>query len=204
MAHREWISTLVRPNSKLCRLRVNAFDSSVLLAECKSLKELTKGGPDVGFKPAEALGNLYTLFSELKSKLPKNESVGVNQKEEYLLRHDRNTGAFVKVSKAVENIKLAESHPGSPQGTNFYDLHMSYNMTRPNEESRAPPQSTRWIPIDVNLITPYHQETGRAPGLFPPPRPKVFDDGDNKTSRGRGRRGKGGRQVRGSGKFRAK
>ena len=32
----------------------------------------------------------------------------------------------------------------------------------------------RWQPIDVNLITPYHRQAGRAPGLFVPPKSRQF------------------------------
>ena len=40
---KQWIGTLVRRNSKLARLRVNSSNFSILMAEIKSLKELTKG-----------------------------------------------------------------------------------------------------------------------------------------------------------------
>jgi hypothetical protein len=53
----EWMSTMIRPNSILARMRVNATNSDVLHVDKKTLKDLTKEGRDVAFSPAEALGN---------------------------------------------------------------------------------------------------------------------------------------------------
>ena len=40
---KQWIGTLVRPNSNLARARVDASNDCILMTEIKSLKELTKG-----------------------------------------------------------------------------------------------------------------------------------------------------------------
>jgi len=61
----EWISTLIRPDSKLARLRVDPLSNFVLAFENPTLKQLTLAGNEVGFRPGEALGNLYSLFSNL-------------------------------------------------------------------------------------------------------------------------------------------
>ena len=61
----EWISTLIRPDSRLARLRVDPLSNFVLGYEDLSLKQLTSAGNEVGFKPGEALGNLFCLFSNL-------------------------------------------------------------------------------------------------------------------------------------------
>ena len=60
---REWISAMVRPGSKLMRVRVDAVTSAVKAIEHKTLQQLTKDGLPLGFKPAEQLGNLHSLFS---------------------------------------------------------------------------------------------------------------------------------------------
>ena len=61
----EWISTLLRGDSNLARLRVDPLLNFVLAFETRSLKQLTAAGNDVEFKPGEALGNLHCLFSDL-------------------------------------------------------------------------------------------------------------------------------------------
>ena len=79
----EWISTLIRPDSRLGRLRVEPLTNFVLAYENLSLKQLTSAGNEVGFKPGEALGNLHCLFSNLiDAKLQAGSS--------YLLRIDLN------------------------------------------------------------------------------------------------------------------
>ena len=57
----EWISTLLRGDSNLARLRVDPLLNFVLAFETRSLKQLTAAGNDVEFKPGEALGNKRTL-----------------------------------------------------------------------------------------------------------------------------------------------
>ena len=61
----EWISTLIRPDARLARLRVDPMSNFVLAFQNLSLKQLTSAGNEVGFKPGEALGNLHSLFSNL-------------------------------------------------------------------------------------------------------------------------------------------
>ena len=60
---REWISAMVRPGSKVMRVRVDAMTSAVKAIEHKTLQQLTKDGQPLGFKPAEQLGNLHSVFS---------------------------------------------------------------------------------------------------------------------------------------------
>ena len=101
------------------------------------------------------MGNLYTLFSELK-KLPDPMECdgGVGR---YIIQHDTKTGAFVRVLKEVnsnENVQVSSS--------NLYDAHMAYNI-RSNEDAKHPPAIARWLPIDVDLVTPYHRQTQRVP-----------------------------------------
>ena len=91
----DWLGTLLRPKSKLIRIRANAHNHNIVHVEEKDLKALTKDGLDLDFRPGEMLGNLYTLFSGLKSKLPKLEG-------KYLLSHDARSGPFVRVLVADE------------------------------------------------------------------------------------------------------
>jgi hypothetical protein len=164
------------------------------MAEIKSLKDLTLDGINVGFKPDEALGNVYTLFSELK-KLP-SPTEKENGVARYLLQHDSKLGAFVRILKATES----SSENSHVLNSNFYDAHMPYNI-RSNEDASLPLPTARWMPIDVDLITPYHRLNDKVPGLFTP-KSQIFRSPPNgqhnikRNDRGRGKRGRGRRGNR--------
>ena len=91
------MGTLLRPKSKLVRVRANAYNHNIIHVEEKDLKDITKDGSTekIDFRPGELLGNLYTLFSGLKKKLP-------SENGRYLLSHDSRTGPFVKVWRASD------------------------------------------------------------------------------------------------------
>ena len=110
----------------------------------------------------------------------------------YLIQHDPKTGAFVKVMKAFnpnDNSQEAIS--------NLYDAHMAYNV-RSDEDSKPHPAILRWLPIDVDVITPYHRQTQRVPGLFAPKQYRRPSDSEErfggkhyqKPNRGGGGRGR--------------
>ena len=63
----EWISTLLRPGSNLIRVRVDPFHHRVLAFDTKTLKQVTQAGHEVEFKPGETLGNLHSIFHELRA-----------------------------------------------------------------------------------------------------------------------------------------
>ena len=156
---REWIGTLVRPESKLARMRASSLNGSVLMTETKSLKELTNDGRKLDFEPDVALGNIYTLFSELRKLPDPTNDGGVDR---YLLQHDAKSGAFVKVYKAADACQNTPKHTGKE-----YDVHLAYNI-HSNETKSTPQVDARWVPIDVDVITPHHKQAQRAPGLFAP------------------------------------
>jgi len=170
---KQWIATMLRPNSKLSRLRVNVSKGDVLMAENKTLKDLTNDGQKVEFKPDEALGNLFTLFSELKT-LPKpiEKENGIAR---YLVQHNSKTGVFVKILKAINQNEISQY----PSATTI-DIHEAYNI-RSDDEAPLPPTSNMWLPIDADLVTPYHNISNKVPCLFSPNPIK------NKNFRGRGR-----------------
>merc|ERR1712083_1059186 len=122
-------------------------------------------GQEMGFNPAHALGNVYTLLSGLRDQ--------VKEEGHYLLKHDSAFGAFVKVMKK-------EGERGRS-----YDLHAPYSVIHPSDDLKVKPV---FRPLDFKTLTPWHFFNGRVPGLF---QPKI-DEGRLKQSRGRGR-GRGGR-----------
>ena len=107
-------------------------------------------------------------------KLP-TPSENENGIARYLMRHDSKTGAFVKILKSIEHSDVARFPCSSIE-----DVHAAYNI-HSSEEVALPPLKTRWLPIDAELVTPYHDSKNKVPCLFSP---KPFKD---KNSRGRGR-----------------
>ena len=94
----------------------------------------------------------------------------------YLIQHDPKAGAFVRILKSA--------HPDeNVQETNkdFYNVHLAYSMVRSNEDAAPPPASAQWLPIDVDIITQYHRETQKVPGLFAPKRYRGSND-DKRTT----------------------
>ena len=104
----------------------------------------------------------------------------------------------MRILKAMESSSESSHVPSS----NFYDAHMAYNI-RSDEDAMLLPPTARWMPIDVDLITPHHSLNNKVPGLFTP---KSLNSGKNRcgcppsgphdhkgTARGRGRRGRRGK-----------
>ena len=159
-ASRDWIQTLIRPHSMLTRVRV-AQDSKIAMIEEKTLSQVTHECRSLGVDPAKQLVNVYNIFSELSSL-----SAG-----QYLLQHSNKTGAFCNVYTAAGD-----------KSTTGMDLHKMYNTLQPEDSL---PAKVPYTPIDVDVLTPWHQVHGRVPGTFEP-------SGD-KGRGGRGGRARGGR-----------
>lgn len=172
---REWIATLVRPDSALVRARIDALTYNVFLNERKALKHLTREGASVDFRPGEQLGVLHTIFDSLKA---------IAEPGQYLMRHDGKTGAFVRVFKASKGGQTSQNH---------YNLHENYEVNASEDAD----QNIQFNPIDVNKVTPLHLRLKRVPGLFSP---RPLKGGPGK-GRGRGKNKKrGGSRGRGKGR----
>ena len=170
---REWISTLVRPNSLLTRVRVTP-DSKIAMIEEKTLPQLTQECRSVGTDPAAQLANVYNVVTEL-TQLPAGQ---------YILHHSSKTGAFCDV---------LESKVGSKGGQ--VDLHSMYTTFQPGD---TVPGKVAFSPIDTNILTPWHQVNGRVPGTFEPSGSKR--SGGGRGGRGgfnRGGRNRGGKSRKG-------
>lgn len=180
---REWISTMVRPGSKLLRLRVDAVNSAGRAQETRDLKQLTKDGFAVNFQPAEQLGYLHTLFGSLVKLQP----------GQYVMRHNKQTGPFVKLERAVGESESKGSRGGC------YDFFSAYNSVHANDDM---PESS--IPavnkLDFGVLLPWQKEEKRVPGMFQPKDAQKFSPG-NGRGRGRGRGVRGWRgQQKGAGR----
>lgn len=135
---RQWISLFVRPGADLYRVRVNACTSEVMMIEQHSLHEVAQ---QAGHPNSTALGTLYNLLVGLVDLEPGT----------YLLSHTLKLGAFVNLRQNVGNgrFRLPDMYKIDPKTTSI------------NEGSL-------WIPIDHNIVTPFHEACNRVPGTFPP------------------------------------
>ena len=113
------------------------------------MKELTKDGEKVGFKPAEALGNLHTLCQGLKKR--------ITDEGDYLIKHDTSSENFVKILKAVDESNV--------KGKRLFDLHQHYENCDPKLDS---PIQFQFKPLDTETLTPWHYQFGRVPCMFQP------------------------------------
>jgi len=180
---KEWISTLIRPNSRLARVRVHP-DSRVAMIEEKSFPQLTQECRNLGVDPSKNLANVYNVLRELTQL----------QAGQYILQHSGNTGAFCSVLEARANSSPDSVQPGQ------WDLHQIYKTLQPEHmlQHRVP-----YCPIDTNIVTPWHRENGRIPGTFQPSGVKSTEEevpfrGGRDRGRGRGGyRGGGGFKGRG-------
>merc|ERR1712098_564021 len=170
---KEWISTLIRPNSRLARFRVHP-DSRVAMVEEKTFPQLTQECRNLGVDPSKNLANVYNVLSELTQL-----SAG-----QYILQHSGNTGAFCNLLAAQGDSNTAEKSQSK------WDLHKIYKTLQPDHmlQHRVP-----FCPIDTNIVTPWHYDNGRVPGTFQPS--GVRYDSDDESGGGRGR---GGNRFRGS------
>ena len=169
---REWISTLVRPNSSLSRVRVLPSSKLVMIEE-KSLPELTAECRKLNSDPGKQLVNLFNIFSELKTQ----------KAGQYILKHSSKTGAFCEVYEVAGEEKA---------GAGVLDLHKMYSTLQPGD---TVPGKLPYCPIDPSVVTPWHTVNGRVPATFQPAgdRPRASNRG-----RGGGRGGRGG--ARGGGR----
>jgi hypothetical protein len=74
------------------------------------------------------------------------------------MRHDVNSGAFVRVG--------VEAKDTSDPKRSVYDLHQKYQDLSLVVD--APGAAPVHLPIDVEVITPFHLAQNRVPGLFMP------------------------------------
>ena len=179
---REWVATLLRPASTLCRVRVLP-DSKIAMIEEKSLPDLTTESRKLQSDPGRQLVNLFNAFSEL-TKLKAGQ---------YILKHSSKTGAFCEVYEAAEE---ANDKPGAG---GLLDLHKMYSTLQPGH---TVPGKLPYCPIDTGVVTPWHLVNGRVPGTF---EPEGERPSSNKRGRGGGRGGaRGGRGGKGRGRGKKK
>ncbi|XP_069683679.1 little elongation complex subunit 2-like isoform X2 [Periplaneta americana] len=141
---RNWISLYFRPETHLLRVRVNASTSEVMMVDERSLQEIAQESIQQTGRPnSTVLGTMYNVLLGLVDLEPGH----------YLLSHTAKLGAFVNLRQSVKYGR--------------FNLHDMYRI-----DVRAKPvlENSVWIPIDHNVVTPFHRIFNRIPGTFPPVR----------------------------------
>ncbi|XP_019645973.1 PREDICTED: little elongation complex subunit 2-like [Branchiostoma belcheri] len=141
---REWISTYIMPpDSRLIRVRINAFTSEVMLVE--QLKHNQILDHRVHFSPGTAMKMLLSVLEKVQSLPP----------GDFLLTH--NPGDV--------HICIYQSLDSSLSKKGAYDLHTAHQQAAatPTPETRPP-----WVPLDPSIILPQHWQNGRVPATFEP------------------------------------
>ncbi|XP_078571480.1 little elongation complex subunit 2-like [Branchiostoma floridae x Branchiostoma japonicum] len=141
---REWISTYIMPpESRLIRVRINAFTSEVMLVE--QLKHNQILDHRVHFSPGTAMKMLLSILEKVQSLPPGH----------FLLTH--NPGDV--------HICIYQGLDSSAAKKGAYDLHSAHQQAAatPTTETRPP-----WVPLDPSIILPQHWQNGRVPATFEP------------------------------------
>ncbi|KAK3784701.1 hypothetical protein RRG08_032156 [Elysia crispata] len=164
---RNWAACYIRPNCKLIRARINAFTSEILMFEELECHQILK--PSSSFRPKEGFSFMNTVLTRLSSLDQGN----------YLLSHEpgmRFCGIrTLKHGARLDNIEKPLPIP---------------------PERQMSKESVPWIPIDPNLLLPYHTQHQRIPATFlprdliivpgtkkKPPRAKVVSNFTNKKKK---------------------
>ncbi|KAJ9575755.1 hypothetical protein L9F63_007401, partial [Diploptera punctata] len=138
----QWMSLFVRPQTMLCRVRLNICTSEVIMIEKLSPQELTQESVQLDNSPVSpVLGNVYNILLSLVDLTNGN----------YLVSHTPQSGAFVNLRYYTR--------------TGRYNLHDKYKVN-----PFADPENDifLWNEIDYRITTPYQQAFSRVPGTFPP------------------------------------
>ncbi|XP_066301538.1 little elongation complex subunit 2-like isoform X1 [Branchiostoma lanceolatum] len=141
---REWISTYIMPpDSRLIRVRINAFTSEVMLVE--QLKHNQILDHRVHYSPGTAMKMLLSVLEKVQSLPPGT----------FLLTH--NPGDV--------HICIYQGLDSSASKKGAYDLHGAHQQAAamPITETRPP-----WVPLDPSIILPQHWQNGRVPATFEP------------------------------------
>ncbi|XP_014784101.1 little elongation complex subunit 2 [Octopus bimaculoides] len=134
-----WISSLIRKEIPVLKVRIDAFTSEILMYEtCNFQKILQK------FNPVHCNTFLYNIFCKFHSL----------KSSRYLLSHCAGETSCI-ISEAVSNRHTI---------LNCSDLYQKYSKNI----NAAHPLNVPWIPLDTQLLTPYHISNGRIPATFNP------------------------------------
>ncbi|XP_034032372.1 little elongation complex subunit 2 isoform X2 [Thalassophryne amazonica] len=136
-----WTEALLHSSTVSYIAHINAHTSKVALL--RKLPDDWKQNISCGFKPAKSLNILHHLLKKL-TKLDEGR---------YLIAHKARE-PFVTILKAVNG-------KGNRGEYSLQQVHSS--LPQPPTSSLVP-----WLPVDPDVVLPFHQKYGRVPCTFPP------------------------------------
>ncbi|RUS73501.1 hypothetical protein EGW08_018741 [Elysia chlorotica] len=134
-----WAACYIRPNCKLIRARINAFTSEILMFEELECHQILK--PSSSFRPMEGFSFINNVLTQLSSL----------EQGHYLLSHEPGMNFC-----GIRTLK---------QGARLDTIEMPLPVP---PERKLSMDSVPWIPIDPNLLLPYHIKHQRIPATFLP------------------------------------
>ncbi|XP_036370646.1 uncharacterized protein LOC115225888 isoform X2 [Octopus sinensis] len=148
-----WISSLIRKEIPVLKVRIDAFTSEILMYEIYNFPKILQK-----FNPVHCNTFLYNIFCKLHSL----------KSSTYLLSHCAGETSCM-ISEAVSN---------RPTILNCSDLYRKYSKNI----NAAHPLNVPWIPLDTQLLTPYHISNGRIPATFNPKGKRKWKKNNSGTS----------------------
>lgn len=139
---RQWTSLYFRPFSNLIRARILGNNHYYKIESVNLNKIANESIKHYKTSPSTNLGVIYNVFSNLLNTAPGN----------YILHHNSNQGPFTALMKSIPK--------SIQQCLNLYELYdkKKFNLRK----------DMKWNPIDVTLVSSYHERHQITPGIFPP------------------------------------
>ncbi|XP_067871284.1 little elongation complex subunit 2 [Heterodontus francisci] len=139
---RLWTESLLNSNAWFYIGHIDVFTSKLIsIDQFPAISIAEKFG---SFKPVNSLNILRHVLKKVSS-LPEGR---------YLLSH----------SSGDSSITIHRSSQGGKFTRAAYNLHAAHSTLPPVPSSLSVP----WVPLDPNILLPYHIHHGRAPCTFPP------------------------------------
>ncbi|XP_048376643.1 little elongation complex subunit 2 isoform X2 [Stegostoma tigrinum] len=139
---RLWTESLVNSNTWFYVGHIDVFTSKlILIDQFPAISVAEKLG---SFNPLNSLNILHHVLKKVSS-LPEGK---------YLLSH----------SSGDSSITIYRGSQGGKYTRAAYNLHVAHSTLPPPPSTLSVP----WVPLDPNMLLPYHIHHGRVPCTFPP------------------------------------
>ncbi|XP_030282598.1 little elongation complex subunit 2 [Sparus aurata] len=135
-----WTETLLHSSTVSYTAHINAHTSKVALL--RKLPDDWRQNISCGFKPSKSLNILHHLLKKLTGL----------EEGHYLITH--------KAAEPFVTLLKAANGKGSRGAYDLQQVHSS--VPRPPASGLVP-----WIPVDPDVVLPFHQKHGRVPCTFP-------------------------------------
>ncbi|XP_078056303.1 little elongation complex subunit 2 isoform X2 [Mustelus asterias] len=139
---RLWTESLLNSNAWFYTVHIDIFTSKlVLIDQFPALSIAEKFG---SFNPLNSLNILHHILKKVSS-LPEGR---------YLLSH----------AAGDSSMTIYRNSQGGKFTRAAYNLHTAHSTLPPTPQTLSVP----WVPLDPNILLPYHIHNGRPPCTFPP------------------------------------